>query len=110
MHYSCFSDQIWQYKIDYYFIQVSSCEWVQVVNGDYWATFRFVKIKDDPVEGQVLCLSRKNWYMELFENKALVYKDNGVGSKQFHELWKQPSISWRFPSKKCLNLKKSIIL
>ena len=83
-----------------------------MVEGDFWATYKFVEIKEDPVEGPVLCLSRKDWYMELFESKALIYKDNGV-SKQYHELWKQrnrSSFGWRTPTKKCVDLKKSIVL
>ena len=87
---------------------MSDCEWVQFVNGEYWARFEFVELKEDPAsDGKILCLTRVGWEFQLFEKKGNFYKTKS-GFKKIESIVSNEMTGWKYPAKKCHTHKKSI--
>ena len=82
-----------------YFIQVSECEWIQFKDKLYWAKFKY-----DGSDDKVFYLWRKEFKVEILENKFNIYELNGQQSK-FSATVKA---EWKNLSEPCQDYKSGI--
>ena len=66
---------------------MSKCEWVQFVQGNYWALFKFQDLKED-----TLYLTRKEWDLKISNKRAWLFQNGQTVTM---------SGEWKYPPSNC---------